>query len=324
MEKKERENTRRREERKKIEIPKLENPSTVEDYISQLILSLLPYCTYNSISQGSERELPSKGKAQISRNTIKNHLKQGNVPPELFDSYIKAFRKLEPSNIELGKGQNDGQQKEAMEKYLAAYCDLLELVNESYKVWKKLPYNLISSELYDENFAQKYSNRFWYLLNKCFEAIRTLNYYDVLFLNKFFKSGEDERQKIVKKLNDSEANSHFAVIEAFLHGGGNLWLGAYKEFSSDTKKKSTKEQKSEAFREKLKDMATVERINKETNRIARKALEVMSFLALIWPGEGETDTKFGPKEIEALIVFKYFLTDEAQKKLLTELQIDYT
>lgn len=56
----------------------------------------------------------------------------------------------------------------------------------------------------------------------------------------------------------------------------------------------------------------------------RKAQVINAFLILIWPPEGETDTKFGPQEIEPLIIFKYFLTEEARQNLLDELQIDYT
>ena len=71
-------------------------------------------------------------------------------------------------------------------------------------------------------------------------------------------------------------------------------------------------------------MTTVSGINKETNQIAFRAIGFNGFLSLIWPKEGATDTNFGTKEIEALIVFKYFLTKEAQQNLLDKLQIDYT
>lgn len=319
MEKENGENTRGREERKRIEVPNLENPSTFEDYMSQLILAVLPLCSYNAISQGSRLD----GK-RISKNTIKSHLSQGKIPPDSFDTYIRAFKQLNQLDVELENGQKINDSKlAAMKKFITTYCDILEWANERYKAMKGFSYELISDRIKDWDFAKKYSQRFWYFLNKCFEAFCTLDYYDFLFLNKFFKGDEAARQLIMEKMEGEKANHYSETVEALLNGEGNLWIEAHKKCSSEAEKKTSKEQNWEIFNRKIKKMTTVSGINKGTNQIARKAMEFNDFLRLIWPKEGESDTKFGTKEIEALIIFKYYLTEEARQNLLDKLQIDY-
>lgn len=324
MEKMKEKNTPGRAERKKIEVPKLENPSTLEDYISQLILSVLPLCPYNAISQGSVLE-----GERISKNTIKNHLSQGRIPPESFDKYVRAFKQLKRLDVKLEDGQKFSESElaaklTAMRKFIEVYCGVLECVNERYKAMKGFPYDLISDKIKNWDFAKKYSQDFWYFLNKCFEAFCTVNYYDFLFLSKFFRCDEPERELIMERMEGKKVIPYSEIIETLLNGEGNLWINAHKECSSEAEKKTSKEQNWEIFNQKIKKMTTVRGINKETNQIAFKAVGFNGFLSLIWPKEGETDTNFGTKEIEALIVFKYFLTKEAQQNLLEELKIDYT
>lgn len=317
MEKKNTENCSKRAERKQIQVPKDENPSTFEDFISLTILSILPYCPYNAISQGSLLD-----GQRISKNTIKSHLEHGKIPAESFDSYIRAFRKLKRLDIELESGQKFSNM-ETMTKLISVYCDILEALNERYKMLKGLPNGLISDEIKNWDFAKKYSQRFWYLLNKCFEAFCTLNYTDMMLLIKFFKSDELQRQMIIEKMEGAKVNSYFETVEALVSGKGSLWIDAHKKFSVTTEKKTSEEQNWEIFIKKLQKYLDINRVGKEAMIEVRKAQIINAFLILIWPPEGETDTKFGPQEIEALIIFKYFLTEEARKNLLDELQVDY-
>lgn len=320
MEEKNAEKRQGREERKPIEVPKLENPSTLEDYISQLILAVLPLCPYNAISQGSVLE-----GERISKNTIKNHLSQGRIPPDSFDKYVRAFKQLKRLDVKLDDGQKFSDSKfVAMRKFIEVYCDILECINESYKAMKGFPYYLISDRIKNWDFAKEYSQDFWYFLNKCFEAFCTVDYFDFLFLSKFFRCDKPERELIMERMEGERVVPYSDIVETLLNGEGNLWINAHKECSSEAEKKTSKEQNWEIFNQKIKKMTTVRGINKETNQIAFKAVGLNGFLSLIWPKEGETDTNFGTKEIEALIVFKYFLTKEAQQNLLEELKIDYT
>lgn len=311
------ENTRKKEGRKKIKVPKDENPSTLEDFISLVILSILPYCPYNAISQGSLLD-----GQRISKNTIKSHLEHGKIPAESFDSYIRAFRKLKRLDIELESGQKFSNM-ETMKKIISVYCNTLEALNERYKRLKGLPNSLISDKIKNWDFAKKYSQRFWYLLNKCFEAFCTLNYIDIMFLIRFFKSDEFQRKMIMEKMENATSKSYFEVAKMLVSGDGGLWIDAYKKFSSRTEKRTSEEQNWKIFIEKLQKHLDINRVGKEAMVEVRKAQIINSFLILIWPPEGETDTKFGSQEIEALIVFKYFLTEEARQNLLDELQIDY-
>lgn len=311
------EEKKRREEKKRIKVPEVDS-ETLEDHISRSIIEILQEFTYYSISKHSS---PDDTK-HISKNTIKAHLEQGKIPPDSFDSYIRAFgqiKRFDKTILEVNEKFN----VENMEELIKIYYDIFETLNNFYKAFKKLPHDLISDKIKNKESAKELSQRFWYLLNKCFEAFCTLGRSDVLFLNKFFKSDENARQVIMTKMNNAKAVSYFDAIDILLNGEGNLWIDAYKDYSSNTEKKSSDEQNWEILTDKLQKFVYPKEINKKSNNIIDHALAINEFFAVIWPEEGETDTKFGSKEIEALIVFKYFLTQEAQQKLLNELQIEY-
>lgn len=303
----------KREKKKQIKVPKAENLSTFEDYISATILTLLPYCPYNAIHEGSLYE-----GSKISKNTIKVHLRQGKVPPAFFDSYIRAFGKLKRLDIKTDEG-HDFPDLDKMKNLIETHYDFFKSLNKAYKSLKEYPYGVIFEKIESWDSTKGPSQRFWYLLNKCFEAFWTLNYEDVLFLIKFFKSEEAERQTILTKMDQLKANNYFCIIDSLMNGEGKVWIDAHNKYSSNTLKKSSADQNLEILNKKIKELTVIQNCDDEIAIKVHKARIISRFFALVWPKKGETDTQFGPKEIEALLVFKYFLTEEAQQKLIDEL-----
>lgn len=303
---------------KEIKIPQIDRQNflTLEGHISALILIILQHCTYNSIWKNSL--LDTK---RISRNTIKSNLEQGKISPESFDSYIKAFGEIKQFNFGIDGTWSDADIQSGKEIYAICYKALIE-ANELYKMLKNLPYTLFSKTISSEESVEIYSQRFWYLLNKCFEAFCTLKFNDVMFLIKYFKSDEAVRKIIMTKMNSAETASYFNSVEMLLNGEGSLWVDAHKNYSSNTEKKSSSEQNWEILNRKLQNFASVKEIDGKFAEKPNQAVVLSGFFALIWPEEGEADTKFGPKEIEALIIFKYFLTEESRQKLIDELYGD--
>lgn len=307
------ETKRQPEKRKHIDVPKpkKEDLLALEDCISSLIIIMLKNCPYHGIHMGS-----LTNNNRISENTIKDNLRQGKVSPRQFESYLKAIRTIRQFTFETDADNNFSCTD--IEKAKENMCDCYEIlhaINEKYKKLKELPYSLFPDVINKWESAQKLSQRFWYLLNKCFDAFCTLNPDDILFLNKFFKNDEAERQMIVTKMDDSKGCNYSRVICELVGGEGELWIDAHGKYS-DTAGKSSARDNWEKLNDKLKNVLSVKAVDVEVNQKIDQAFLLTNFFAIIWPEEGETDTKFGPEEIKALIIWKYFLTEESRQELL--------
>lgn len=257
----------------------------------------------------------------IEADIINKQIKRHSIPEEYFEKYVLAWKKTvkKPRTaavIEMSEAQWDKLKNEY----------LIPMGEQTLSIWNRFNNSYpISAVLNDKNALDGKSARFPYLLDKCFNAFATITADDIVFLCPFFKGDKSKREAILQKMNEAKTASPNHIISTLTSEDGQDWIRAHNLYSSKIERKESAQNnwiqcieriqlwiKSNSF---LKANETEQPYN---------VLPFFAFLGLIWPEEGELDTKFGPEEIKALIVFKYFLTEEAQRSLLDELQIDYT
>ena len=256
----------------------------------------------------------------IDKDIINKHIQRCSIPPEYFEKYVKAWKittkkPRTPAVVEM----NEKQWKDF-------YGNLISLAEKVLYWWNCFNDSfVISSLLNDKNALDGKSARFPYLMDKCLNAFTTLTADDVAFLCHFFRGDTNKRKAILQKMDEAEIFAPNHVVSILTSKDGQDWIQAHKLYSSEIKRDESVQNGWIQCTEKIKSWIKNNSFTKanETEQ-PYNVLSVLQFLELIWPEKGEVDTKFGPKEIEALIVFKYFLTQEAQQKLLSDLQIEYT
>lgn len=302
----------------------------LEAKLSEAIIRFMERFSQNSIINNID----------IDKKTVKEHKKKGVIPPKYFEQYIEALSKGLPSKdvIESKEiwAENNKIYYEQLSNAFKEYKKVMGigpyLINSLFK--KGPPTGNAVPEFFLEQLEESVksinkcikrhniddlSPLFLYHMNICFDAFSTITPIDFLFLSKFFRASREERKKIWTLIDKMLFIPTIDIISCLTNGEAKLWIAAYTHYLSNTGKKSSQYDIWKKFKKKIEDCFFLnESIEKKKHTFA-----FYYFLALIWPEEGETDTKFGPKEIEALIVFKYFLTQEAQQKLLNELQIEY-
>lgn len=290
----------------------------------------------------------------IDKKTVKEHKKKGEIPPKYFEQYMEALGKSNRPPKEVKEPAKEGKKLtlEEWKIFITIYRPIIyPALYAIYKEYKKIigvgPYlkervlgkgtsinNVVPEVLAEEleksinsinervkqHKVNELSPQFFHHLNICFDAFSTITTSDFLFLACFFRAKGKERKKIVAQVNKMALNSATDIISCLTSGSGKLWMMAYTHYSSNEGEKGTQTAIWKNFKKKIENHFSESKDIEDQ----KKELAFFYFLALIWPEEGETDTKFGPQEIEALIVFKYFLTEEARQNLLDELQIDYT
>lgn len=258
---------------------------------------------------------------RIDKDIINKHIQRKSIPPEYFEKYVKAWRKTtrkprKPTVVEQNKA----------EKWNELYKCLMAKAEITLYLWNCFNNSfVVPSLLNDKNALDGKSARFPYLVDKCFNAFTTLTADDVAFLCHFFRGDTSKRETILQKMDEAEVIGPNHLISILTSKEGQNWTQAHKLYSAEIKRNESAQNGwihcAEHIQLWIKNNSF---IKAHETRKPYNVLSVLQFLELIWPEEGEADTKFGPKEIEAIIVFKYFLTQEAQQKLLSDLQIEYT
>ena len=256
----------------------------------------------------------------IKKDIIHKHTQRRSIPSEYFEKYVKAWKKTtkKPRTkpvIKMNKTQWD-----------KLYKNLISRAEITLYMWNCFNNSLvIPSLLNDKNALDGKSARFPYLMEKCFSAFTTLTADDIAFLCHFFRGDTNKREAILQKMDEAETIAPNHVVSILTSKDGQDWIQAHKLYSLEIKRDESVQNGWIQCAEKIESWIKTNSFIKanETGQ-PYNVLSVLQFLELIWPEEGETDTKFGSKEIEALIVFKYFLTQEARQTLLSDLQIEYT
>lgn len=310
----------------------------LEAELSKGIISLMWFFSTNSI-------VNSTG---LDKKTVRGH-KKGGIPPKYFELYMKALGEPNHPSPEMQKIIKE--KPHTLEQCKTIVHALYIVLNYQYEKYRRLvgaaPYlfnkilgkgtvrdddvlkmlseqldkcaNSINRRIMQDKIGNL-SPQFLYHLNICFDAFSTITYTDTLFLPVLFQASRERQEEILTLMNKMTLNPATDIISCLTSGNGKLWVNAYTHYSADRKGTGPQNDDWKNLKKKIEGkFSQVRSIEEQKN-----ALAFYSFLALIWPKEGETDTNFGTKEIEALIVFKYFLTKEAQQNLLDELQIDYT
>ena len=256
----------------------------------------------------------------IDADVINKQIKRHSIPTEYFEKYVSAWKKTvkkprTPAVIEMSDTQWDKLKNEC----------LIPMGEKILRIWNSFNNShVISAVLKNKNALDGKSVRFPYLLDKCLNAFVTITADDVAFLCHFFKGDKNKRNVMLQKMDRAKIVAPNHIISILTSTDGQNWILAHKLYSSKIKREESVQNDWIECTEKIqlwiKDNSFI-RAN-ETEQ-PYNVLPFLQFLELIWPEEGETDTKFGPEEIKALIVFKYFLTEEAQQNLWDELQVDY-
>lgn len=251
----------------------------------------------------------------IDKDKINKHIQRSSIPPKYFEKYVTAWKKTvkkprTPAVVEMDENQ-----------WNKLYNDLISVAEMILYLWNCFNNSfVVSSLLNDGDALNGKSVRFPYLVDKCFNAFTTLTADDVVFLCYFFRGDKSKRKAILQKMDEAVIFPPNHVISILTSKDGRNWTQAHKLYSAKINRQESMQRLWYHCAEKIKSWIKNNSFIKANEaKQPYNVLSVLQFLELIWPEEGETDTKFGPKEIEALIVFKYFLTQEAQQKLLNEL-----
>lgn len=310
----------------------------MEAELSKSIISFMWFFSTNSIVKNTG----------LDKKTVNSH-KETGIPPKYFELYIKALGGTNYPSPEMQKILKS--KPHAIEKCKTLTQIIYNTLNCQYEEYRRLvgvaPYifdrvlgkgtahnkdvlEMLSKQLeknidfiygrITQNEIENLSPQFLHRLNICFDAFSTMTKIDTLFFPTFFRASSERKEEILSQMNEMELNPVANIVSYLTSGSGKLWMTAYTHYSQDEKGRKAPGDTWKKLKEKIEGkFYQMKSIEEQKN-----ALAFYSFLALIWPEKGETDTTFGLEEIKALIVFKYFLTEEAQRNLLDELQIDYT
>lgn len=313
----------------------LENLNGLETLLSKIIICFMWHFSINNIVENT----------CLDKKTVNSHKATG-IPPKYFELYVEALEKCSRPSLEM-------QEILKSKPHAAESCKILTQIiyrclSHLYILHRKLfgtaPYILdrvfgketahdedvlkilleplekvtdsIRSRI-TQNKIENLSPQFLYRLNICFDAFSTLTYVDVLFLPAFFRASNERKEEILTQMNKMALNPATDIVSCLTSGNGKPWMIAHNHYYINKKSEMTSDDIWEKLSQKIEGrFRQVKSIEEQKNVLA-----FCSFLALIWPEKGETDTKFGTKEIETLIVFKYYLTKEARQNLLDELEI---
>ena len=307
----------------------------LEALLSKSIISFMWFFSTNNIAENVD----------LDKKTINSHKATG-IPPKYFGLYVEALGKCSRPSLEM-------QEILKSKPHAAESCKILTQIiyrclSWQYTAYRKLvgaaPYILdrVSGKetAHDEdvleilleqlekstdfirshitqNKIENLSPQFLYRVNICFDAFSTITYVDFLFLPTFFRASSERKEEILTKINKMALNPVTDIVSCLTSGDGKPWIIARNHYYTNKKSEMTSDDIWKKLSQKIEGRFRQAKSIEEQKNV----LAFCSFLALIWPEEGETDTKFGTKEIEALIVFKYCLTKEARQNLLDELEI---
>lgn len=290
----------------------------LEKGISDVLLSFAPIFGVSAVhNYMDDKNATTKFEYTSKESTIKSHIRKGRekIPCEYFEDYLNAWNNMDtaPKGINIDE-ETWGQFKELLLPFLYEMVQLYDyFVNWSTE---------FPTLIFPKNDAIKsFSPTFTYRLNKNFNAFRTLNPNDCLLVIHLMRTNECNRQKILTALNNLERQSPNATLSALTAGEGQYWLKARRSYLSPYNNFDSQSNWDE-FCKKVNNLLKIRNKNDiQKLKISNLELHCLNvFIGSIWPKDGETDTAFGVEEIDALIIFKYFLTEESQKSLLAELE----
>lgn len=252
---------------------------------------------------------------KVEPDTINKHMQRHSIPSEYFEKYVYAWKKTAKKPRTLAAIEmNETQWNELKNECLIPMAEKLLCIwngfNNSY---------VMSPLLYDKNALDGKSARFPYLLDKCFTAFSRITADDVVFLCHFFRGDESKRKTMIQKMDKAEVSAPSHIISVLTSTDGQIWIQAYKLYTSKIKREESVENDWIQCAEKIQTwIKNTSFVKANETKQPYNVQPFLRFLELIWPEEGENDTKFGPEEIKALIIFKYFLTEEARQELIDE------
>lgn len=285
----------------------------IADGLSNCILKLRPFFSNYQLSN-----YQLENNSSMAKGTIKKHFEEGIIPPEYIKTYLVAMKE---SGLRQAKRSPDVEIQNADADTLKAINDFLTFyIDALLKLWDKqecienFGIDIVGKPLTDKRATENFSPLFAYRMNKCFDAFSTITVYDYLFLKSFYRSNEDKRHRILECLNRSDTRPALDILMDLTTGEGRHWIKALSIYSSSVGKKSKPFNQWRSFTDKVKswaDKSTMVDVLKRDHSVFILQL----FVEMIWPERNATDTNFGAKEIQALIAYKYFLTEDAQKTL---------
>jgi len=254
---------------------------------------------------------------KVDKCTVDKQIKRESIPAEYFEKYLAAWKQItKKPQIAAMRDVDDDAWKRLKDEAIKFVEELLSSIKPFYLLDydSELTY---TSLLEDTNALAGKSVRFPYLIDKCFDSFTTLTLNDILFLSLIFGGKQSRREAVLQEMATAQMLTPGQTISMLTCKEGKSWLRAYELYSSEISTEESVQTCWNYCRDKIKKW------RKDYTFLSARARGHMyqdfyfkSFLSLIWPKNGATDTEFGVEEIKALITFKYFLTEKARQELI--------
>lgn len=256
----------------------------------------------------------------IELETLKSREKSRYLPPEDFEKYIAAFEKCR--KMPRRRKPNEKFNEEKWDELSKATVKLTKIAVQEYKQVNDLFEIVYWLIIKDANATSKISPLFSYRVANSFDAFASIEHDDLSFLRCYFTENSVNRAWIKRRLNNSACHAPSEILSMLSQPDIWTWLRAKEQYLSCLVPSKTAYKSWEKFREKVKVLTQTayKSVQEGDNRDLMRLVYLSIFISMIWPKDGEKDTVFGADEIDALIIFKFFLTESAQKMLLAELE----
>lgn len=246
-----------------------------------------------------------------------------NFSPKYHADMADALRVvIQESESKRGKLLQDRNQEDLL---LNAICDAMEMASNLVQIITDFDKDLIPKDFESFDTVKNVDPRFVYAINKSFNALKTLTLQDLFFLCIYRRS--DTRGKVCNLLNEKIDLSLLQIDDDYVNEVTTNWVKARREFSfKRTKEEISAFEEWRIFIDKFKALKSFDAVidanrngeNKDKPKERYQKWILILFLKIIWPREENTNTNFGPQDIDALLVFKNCLSAESQVDLLNE------
>lgn len=273
-----------------------------------------------------EKFLENLGKYLFSNQKINSdyveHLKTALKPSRgLSPNYFQNIESSLCSVIDDWGRQPPTDQSTDREKITHFFISAIHIVLDNYQEIQNsiditddfyLPENFCSPTL-----MKDFSPAFSYRLNQCFGAISLLTKHDIQFLIMYHLYHlEDKIDRIFPQYYDVSSENLFNKI---ISPDWSKFQKMRDYFSNHSKGYNSDPIKNWAtFLEKYQKERTYQLSN--TKGTPYTKMNISFFIKIIYPKDGEVDTDFTERDIDALMKFRLFLSDDAQAKFLSEIK----
>lgn len=236
----------------------------------------------------------------------------------------KYFGRIESSMCRIVEDcvrQTSNDQSADREKITQCLISAMHLVLDNYQKIQNI-IEMADNFYLPENFSspllmKDFSPAFSYRLNQCFGAISSLTNHDIQFLIMYHLYHlENEIDHILPQYYDISYDILFnkVISPGFneLRKMRNYFGNHSKGHNSDPIKNWT------SFLSKYRKERTYKLSN--TKGTPYTKTYIFFFIGIIYPKDGVKDTDFTERDIDALMKFRLFLSDEAQSRFLCEIK----